>query len=88
VIETTDAGDRDEILSWRAATIIMLLATAVTLTSRLLGIDPFTWIFDLLIVYIPTIVLVGVALLMLTKRWIRLTAKATIEEPKAEHTAA
>lgn len=83
-----EADDRDEVLSWRASTAIMVIAAGVTLASRLLGVDPFTWIFDLLIVYIPTIVLVGVALLMMTKRWIRLTAKATLDEPKAEHTAA
>ena len=83
-----EEGDRDEVLSWRASTIIMVLATFATLASRLLNIDPFTWIFDLLIVYIPTIVLVGVALLMVTKRWIRLTAVSTLDEPKAEHTAA
>ena len=83
-----EAGERDEVLSWRAATIIMVLAATVTLTSRILGTDPFTWIFDLLIVYTPTIVLVGVALLMPTKRWIRRTAKSTVEEPKAERTVA
>lgn len=66
----------------------MVIATAATLTSRLLGIDPFTWIFDVLIVYTPTIVLVGVAVIMMTKRWIELTAKTTVEEPKAERTAA
>ena len=66
----------------------MVVAATATLASRILGIDPFTWIFDVLIVYVPTLVLVGVALLMMTKRWIELTAQSTIDEPKAEHTAA
>jgi TRAP-type C4-dicarboxylate transport system permease small subunit len=83
-----EVEDRDEVLSWRASTVIMVLAASATLASRLLGTDPFTWIFDVLIVYIPTIVLVGVALLMMTKRWIRVTAKSTLDQPKAEHTAA
>ena len=83
-----ESGDRDEVLSWRASTVIMVLAASATLASRLVGLDPFTWIFDLLIVYIPTMVLVGVALLMMTKRWIRLTAVSTPDETKAEHTVA
>lgn len=66
----------------------MVLAATATLVSRILGTDPFTWIFDALIVYVPTTVLVGVALLMMTKRWIRLTATSTLDETKAEHTAA
>ena len=82
-----ESGDRDEVLSWRASTVIMAFAASATVASRLLGIDPFTWIFDLLIVYVPTLVLIGVALLMMTKRWIRLSAGSTLDETTAEHTA-
>ena len=52
-------ADRDENLSWLAATVIMVVATVVAITSRLLSIDPFTEVFDLFIVYLPTAVLVG-----------------------------
>lgn len=83
-----EPGDRDEAVSWRASTVIMVVAASATLASRLLGTDPFTWIFDVLIVYVPTLVLVGVALLMMTKRWITLTAQSTVDETKAEHKAA
>lgn len=46
-------------LAWRAATIIMVIVTAVTLAFRLLGLGPFTDVFDLFIVYLPTAILVG-----------------------------
>ena len=52
-------ADRDEDLSWLAATIIMIVATLIAITSRPLGIDPFTEVFDLFIVYLPTAALVG-----------------------------
>ncbi len=50
----------DESLSWSVATIIMIVAMLFTVTTRVLGFDPFTQVFDLFIVYLPTAVLVGV----------------------------
>ena len=52
-------ADRGENFSWLAATIIMIVAMLVAITSRLLSVDPFTQVFDLFIVYLPTAVLVG-----------------------------
>jgi hypothetical protein len=54
------APERDEILSWRAAATIMVIATILTVTTRLLGLDPFTDVFDIFIVYLPTLILVGI----------------------------
>ena len=53
------SADRDENLAWLAATLIMIVVTLTAITSRLLSIDPFTEVFDLFIVYLPTTVLVG-----------------------------
>ena len=53
------SAGRGENLSWIAATIIMIAASLFAITSRLLNIDPFTEVFDLFIVYLPTSVLVG-----------------------------
>jgi hypothetical protein len=55
--------DGDETLSWNAATIIMALATLFTATTRIFGTDPFTEVFDVFIVYLPTSVLVAVSAL-------------------------
>lgn len=54
-----ETGERDENISWRAAAVIMGLATIFTLSTRLLGIDPFTLVFDLFIIYLPTSILLG-----------------------------
>ena len=87
-----ESWDRDERLAWIAATVIMVVATSATASSRLLGTDPFTWIFDALIVYVPTAVLVGVILLTILvpiiKRFIRRTAGSKPDLLKVEHTAA
>ncbi|HEX9196273.1 MAG TPA: hypothetical protein VF906_00625 [Candidatus Bathyarchaeia archaeon] len=56
--------DRDETLSWRAATVVMAFATLFTVATRLLSMDPFTIVFDIFIVYIPTNVLVGSQILL------------------------
>jgi len=54
-----DSADKDERLALRAATIIMVLVTAVTVMGRILFMGPFTDLFDLFIVYLPTAVLLG-----------------------------
>jgi hypothetical protein len=46
-------------LAWRAATTIMVVVTIVTVIIRILGLNPFTDIFDLFIVYLPTSILLG-----------------------------
>jgi hypothetical protein len=51
--------NRDEAISWRVATTIMSLVTVGTIILRILGLDPFTDIFDAFIVYLPTAILVG-----------------------------
>jgi len=38
----------------------MAVATIFTVTTRLLGLDPFTDVFDIFIVYLPTFVLLGI----------------------------
>ncbi|MBO0888843.1 hypothetical protein J2P12_07065 [Candidatus Bathyarchaeota archaeon] len=55
--------DRDETRSWAASAVIMEIATVFTVTMRILGMDPFTQLFDVFIVYMPTIVLVNSILL-------------------------
>ncbi|HYY91054.1 MAG TPA: hypothetical protein VE955_03625, partial [Candidatus Dormibacteraeota bacterium] len=53
------AHDKDETRSWVASALIMEVATAFTVTMRILGVDPFTTLFDVFMVYVPTIVLVN-----------------------------
>jgi hypothetical protein len=62
------AHDTDETRSWAAAAIIMEIATAFTVTMRILGMDPFTTLFDVFIIYVPTIVLVNSILFDWAKR--------------------
>jgi hypothetical protein len=38
---------------------VMVLVTATTVALRLLGLGPFTDIFNLFIVYLPTAILIG-----------------------------
>ena len=54
--------ESDEAFSWKAATTIMVLVAILTVTLSILGLNPFTLIFDGLIVYLPTAILVGVLL--------------------------
>ena len=82
-----ESGARDEVVAYWASTVIMVVATLATMVSRFLGLDPFTWIFDALIVYVPTAALLGVALLIRTKFWIKLVGETIADEPKAERTA-
>jgi hypothetical protein len=49
----------DETLAWRAATVVMMFVTALTVALKLLGLGPFTDVFDLFIVYLPTAILMG-----------------------------
>ncbi len=81
-----ERADRDENLSWRAASVIMALATFLTLASRFLGIDPFTDVFDLFIVYLPAAVLVGTLLFLWLKRRRERTADLTSDRLNPENT--
>jgi hypothetical protein len=63
-----DPADNDERLALRAATIIMVLVVAVTVMGRILFMGPFTDLFDLFIVYLPTAVLLGSILQQRPKR--------------------
>jgi isoprenylcysteine carboxyl methyltransferase (ICMT) family protein YpbQ len=60
--------DRDEAFSWNAATVIMLLFSLFALTMTLLGINPFTLLFNVALVYLPTAILLGSTLFKTTKR--------------------
>jgi hypothetical protein len=60
--------DRDEAFSWNAATVIMLLFSLFALTMTLLGINPFTLLFNVALVYLPTAILLGSTLFKRTKR--------------------
>jgi len=54
-----DSEDQVERVALRGATIIMVFFTAVTVMARILFTGPFTDLFDLFIVYLPTAVLLG-----------------------------
>ncbi len=60
--------DRDETFSWKAATVIMLLFSLFALTMTLLGMNPFTLLFNVALVYLPTVILLGSTLFGRTKR--------------------
>jgi hypothetical protein len=51
--------DKDETFSWNAATIIMLLFSLFALTMTLLAMNPFTLLFNVSLVYLPTVILLG-----------------------------
>ena len=51
--------DKDDAFSWQAATVIMLLFSLLALTTGLLGLNPFSILFNVALVYVPTLVLVG-----------------------------
>jgi len=55
--------DKDETFSWNAATIIMLLFSLIALTMTLLAMNPFTLLFNIALVYLPTVILLGSAIL-------------------------
>jgi len=60
--------DREETFSWKAATVIMLLLSLFALTMTLLGMNPFTLLFNVALVYLPTVILVGSTLFKRTKQ--------------------
>ena len=60
--------DKDETFSWKAATVIMLLFSLFALTMTLLGMNPFTLLFNVALVYLPTAILLGSTYVERTKR--------------------
>ena len=60
--------DKDERYSWNAATAIMFLVSLFALTMTLLGMNPFTLLFNIALVYLPAVILLGSALFERTKR--------------------
>jgi len=55
--------DKDEKFSWNAATVIMLLFALFALTTTLLAMNPFTLLFNIALVYLPTVILLGSAII-------------------------
>jgi len=60
--------DTDETFSWNAATVIMLLFSLFALTMSLLAMNPFSLLFNVALVYLPTVILLGSAILERTRR--------------------
>jgi len=60
--------DKDEAFSWKAATVIMLLFSLFALTMMVLGMNPFTLLFNATLVYLPTVILLGSSLFARNKR--------------------
>jgi hypothetical protein len=60
--------DKDEKFSWNAATVIMLLFSLSALTMTLMAMNPFTLLFNVALVYLPTVILLGSAILERNKR--------------------
>jgi hypothetical protein len=60
--------DKDEAFSWKAATTIMLVFSLFALTMTILGMNPFTLLFNLALVYLPTIILLGTAVFKRTEQ--------------------
>jgi hypothetical protein len=60
--------DKGETFSWNAATIIMLLFSLFALTMTVLAMNPFTLLFNVSLVYLPTVILLGSAILERNKR--------------------
>jgi len=59
--------DKDDAFSWKAATIIMLLFSLLALTMTLLGMNPFSLLFNVALVYLPTVILLGSTVFERTK---------------------
>ena len=51
--------DKDDAFSWKAATVILLLFSLVALTTTLLGANPFSLLFNVALVYLPSAILLG-----------------------------
>ncbi|HVH16502.1 MAG TPA: hypothetical protein VNA15_12405 [Candidatus Angelobacter sp.] len=60
--------DKDEAFSWNAATVIMLLFSLFALTMTLLALNPFTLLFNVALVYSPTVILLGSGIFGRTRR--------------------
>ncbi len=59
------SADRDETVSWRAASAIMGLISLYSISLRVINFlqakpDLFAWEFEALILYLPTVLLLGV----------------------------
>lgn len=63
-----ESADKDETFSWKVATIIMALFSLLALTGTFLGINPFSLLFNVALVYLPAIILLGSALFGRTKK--------------------
>ncbi len=67
------SAERDETVSWRAASVIMGLISLYSVSLRVVNFfdgqpDLFAWEFEALILYLPTVVLLGVILYGRMKR--------------------
>ena len=60
--------DKDEKFSWNAATVIMLLFSLFAVTMTLLAMNPFTLLFNVALVYLPTVILLGSSIIERNKR--------------------
>jgi hypothetical protein len=60
--------DKDEAFSWKVATVMMVLFSFLALITTLLGTDPFSLLFNVALVYVPTVILVGSTLFDRSKR--------------------
>jgi hypothetical protein len=60
--------DKDDAFSWTAATVIMVAFSLLALITMVLGMDPFSLLFNVALVYLPTLVLLGSTLLSRGKR--------------------
>ena len=73
--------ERDETVSWRAASLIMGLVSLYAVSLRAFNFfedkpDLFAWEFEALILYLPTIVLLGVILYGRVKRTVAVQENA------------
>ena len=55
----------------------MLVFSGIAWETMMLGLNPFSLIFNLSIVYLPSSILLGLIIFNLVKRWVRRTARAT-----------
>jgi hypothetical protein len=60
--------DKDEKFSWNAATVTMLLFSLFALTMTIVAMNPFTLLFNVALVYLPTVILLGSAIIEGNKR--------------------
>jgi hypothetical protein len=60
--------DKDESFSWKAATVIMLLSSLFAFSTTILGMNPFSLLFNVAIVYLPSVILLGSAVFERARR--------------------